>query len=93
MTILENNSYHDLVMLYAGRLDAAELQGRLDRGNGPSQAALAYGLARWYEDTGDTQRAHEAYRRIVAEAPWAAFGVIAAEADLTARLNRGRPVW
>jgi len=93
MEILENDSYHDLLMLYAGRLDAAELQGRLDRGDGPSQAALAYGLARWYDDGGDTQRAHEAYRCIVAEAPWAAFGAIAAEADLAARSKREGPVW
>jgi tetratricopeptide (TPR) repeat protein len=93
MEILENESYHDLVMLYAGRLDAAELQGRLDRGDGPSQAALAYGLARWYDDSGDTQRARDAYQRIVAETPWAAFGAIAAEAELTTRLNRERPVW
>ena len=93
MEILENDSYHDLVMLYAGRLDAAELQGRLDRGDGPSQAALAYGLARWYDDSGDTQRAHDAYRRIVADAPWATFGAIAAEAELATRLNRERPVW
>jgi len=93
MEILENASYHALVMLYAGRLDAADLQDRLDRGDGPSQAALAYGLARWYEDNGDTQRAHEAYRRIVAEAPWAAFGAIAAEAELAARSKRERPVW
>jgi tetratricopeptide (TPR) repeat protein len=93
MEILENDSYHDLVMLYAGRLDAAELQARLDRGDGPSQAALAYGLARWYDDSGDTQRAREAYLRIVAEAPWAAFGAIAAEAELAIRLNRERAVW
>ncbi|MEE8411889.1 MAG: tetratricopeptide repeat protein [Acidobacteriota bacterium] len=93
MEILENDSYHDLLMLYAGRLDAAELQGRLDRGDVPSQAALAYGLARWYDDGGDTQRAHEAYRRIVAEAPWAAFGAIAAEAEIAARLKRETPVW
>ncbi len=93
MEILENDSYHDLVMLYAGRLSAAELQGRLDRGDGPSQAALAYGLARWYEDQGETERAHEAYRLIVAEAPWAAFGAIAAEAEIAARLNRETPVW
>jgi hypothetical protein len=69
------------------------LQDRLDRGDGPSQAALAYGLARWYEDSGDTQRAHESYRRIVAGASWAAFGAIAAEADLAARSKREGPVW
>ncbi len=93
MTIIENDSYHDLVMLYAGRLNAQELQDRLDRGDGPSQAALAYGLARWYEDSGDEARAREAYFRLVSEAPWAAFGTIAAEAELAARFERARPVW
>jgi hypothetical protein len=93
MEILENDSYHDLLMLYAGRLNAVELQGRLDRGDGPSQAALAYGLARWYDDGGDAQRAYEGYRRIVTEAPWAAFGAIAAEAEIAARLKRETPVW
>ena len=93
MEILENDSYHDLLRLYAGELEAEALQRRLDQGNGPSQASLAYGLARWYEDSGDEQRALAAYRRIVGEAPWAAFGAIAAEAELAGRLQREIPVW
>ncbi len=93
MQILENHSYHDLALLYAGRLTAVELQERLDRGNGPGQAALAYGLARWYEDTGEIERAREAYRHIVAAAGWAAFGTIAAEAELARELVRSRPLW
>jgi len=93
MEILENDSYHDLVKLYAGKIGAEALQQRLDEGDGPSQAALWYGLARWYEDSGDEQRALREYRRIVAEAPWAAFGAIAAEAELARRSRTAWPVW
>ena len=62
-------------------------------GGGPSQAALAYGLARWYDDRGDPDRARQAYRRIVSEAPWAAFGAIAAETELANLSDAENPVW
>ena len=93
MEILENDSYRDLLMLYAGRLTAEALQERLDRNDGPGQAALAYGLARWLEDRGERERAEEAYRSIVARAPWAAFGAIAAEAEQAHDLARTVPIW
>ena len=58
-----------------------------------SQAALAYELARWYDDRGDPDRARQAYRRIVSEAPWAAFGAIAAETELANLSDAENPVW
>ena len=93
MEILENDGYHDLLKLYTGQLEAQALQQRLDTGDGASQAALAYGLARWYEDSGDEQSAVREYRRIVTEAPSAAFGSIAAEAELARRSKSHWPVW
>ena len=38
-------------------------------------------------------RARQAYRRIVSEAPWAAFGAIAAETELANLSDAENPVW
>jgi hypothetical protein len=52
-----------------------------------SSAALddvttAYGVGAWYLYNGDVTRAREIFTRIVGTGNWAAFGAIAAEAEL-----------
>ena len=46
---------------------------------------MAYGLANWYAVTGDDEKALQHLNALVATDSWAAFGVIAAEADLALR--------
>ena len=44
---------------------------------------VGYGIATAYLANGDTERACDLLERIAAEPNWNAFGVIAAEVDLT----------
>lgn len=83
MEILENHSYHRRILMYRGLMNAEELLGdgeRLD------MATQGYGVGNWYLVQGDTTRATETFRRVLATGYWPAFGYIAAEADL-ARLG------
>jgi tetratricopeptide (TPR) repeat protein len=83
MEIIENTAYHELLMLYKGQRDVDELERRaFAADDGVELATLGYGLANWHFYNGRTQQAFEGWRRVTAGAQWAAFGHIAAEADL-----------
>jgi thioredoxin-like negative regulator of GroEL len=56
-----------------------------DNKDTPSGASAAYGLANWYYYTGQKEMATEHLEALVASNSWAAFGFIAAEADLASR--------
>ena len=45
-------------------------------------ATQGYGVGNFFLVNGDTERAKAIFRRVVAVPQWAAFGFIAAEADL-----------
>jgi dipeptidyl-peptidase-4 len=79
MEIIENRAYHRLCLFYKGELDEMALQGE---GSTPSDAAVAYGFANWHLAEGDTELGISMLEEIVARDGWAAFGFIAAEADL-----------
>jgi tetratricopeptide (TPR) repeat protein len=83
MNIIENFSYHKLCLFYKGEISVEELIG--DGEDTPSGASAAYGLANWYYYEGDLGKATEHLEALLATNSWAAFGVIAAEADLAAR--------
>ena len=83
MNVIENFSYHNLCLFYKGELSVEDLVG--DGGDTPSGAAAAYGLANWYYYNGDEESALEHLEALASTGSWAAFGVIAAEADLAAR--------
>ena len=85
MNIIENMSYHQLCLLYKGELSESAL---VDEGSGPANAAVAYGIANWHVANGDTERGTELLEAIVAGDGWAAFGYIAAEADLSRMRNQ-----
>jgi tetratricopeptide (TPR) repeat protein len=83
MNVIENMSYHDLCLFYKGEKTAEELLG--DGEDTASGAATVYGVANWYYYTGNEQRAEELLNGLLATESWAAFGFIAAEADLASR--------
>lgn len=83
MNVIENMSYHDLCLFYKGEKTAEELLG--DGEDTASGAATVYGVANWYYYTGNEQRAEELLNGLLATDSWAAFGFIAAEADLASR--------
>ncbi len=82
MDIIENHGYHRLLLMYKGELPAEALLDEIGAdGESIESASIAYGLANWFVEEGDPRG--EPLLEKLAESPqWAAFGVIAAEADL-----------
>ncbi len=78
--VIENMAYHRLCLFYGGELDEAELSRAED--GAVMNAATAYGLGNWHLAEGRTERAREIFEGILAQGQWAAFGHVAAEADL-----------
>lgn len=81
MQILENHAYHRRLLMYRGELKAAELL-EADTEDAVQLATYGYGVANWYLYNGDAQQARALFERIVQGSNWAAFGFIAAEAEL-----------
>ena len=81
LDIIENGAYHRLLLMYKGLLPPDSLLSST-----PSAAlgdvTSAYGVGNWYLYNGDAPRAETIFRRIVEAGNWAAFGAIAAEAEL-----------
>lgn len=84
MDVLENDSYHRLLLHFRGELDADGVRGDVAEGTVASPT-VQYGLAQQLLHEGDLGSAGRALSRIAEGAVWAAFGFIAAEADLSAR--------
>jgi tetratricopeptide (TPR) repeat protein len=87
MNIIENDAYHRLVLLYKGELAADSLVAPADSSDGVQDATVGYGVGNWHLYHGRTAEARETFEAIVRGSQWAAFGLIAAEAEL-ARLRR-----
>ena len=86
MDLIENHDYHRLLLMYKGELEAETLLADSRDEGGIGLATAAYGVGNWYLYEGDPERAARIFRDIVDTPTWAAFGYIAAEADL-ARLR------
>jgi len=87
MEVIENASYLNRLLMYKGLKEPSELLN-LDAPAEDLDALLntvtqGYGVGNWYYYNGDTERAREIFEKVVATDYWAAFGYIAAEADLT----------
>ncbi|MDX1643734.1 MAG: tetratricopeptide repeat protein [Thermoanaerobaculia bacterium] len=83
MEIIENHDYHRLVMVYRGKFDPEALRAELgDRDDSLQTATMGYGLGAWYLIEGDRRRARELFTRVLTGDQWAAFGYIAAEAEM-----------
>jgi tetratricopeptide (TPR) repeat protein len=88
MEIIENDGYHRLLLMYKGLVPAEELEREaFEAEDGVALATVAYGVANWHDYNGRAERALELYRRITRGSQWAAFGHIAAEADLARRMT------
>jgi hypothetical protein len=85
MEILENESYHRRLLMYKGAIAPDEL---LNTSNADDLtiATQGYGVGNWYLVEGDTARARQIFEKVIQGRQWAAFGFIAAEAEL-ARAN------
>jgi tetratricopeptide (TPR) repeat protein len=88
MAIIENASYHKLLMLYKGVEKADALMATV-AGGGLDAVTIGYGVGNWHVYNGRRELAVPIFRRIVEShaAQWPAFGYIAAEAELRALRN------
>lgn len=82
MRILENDAYHRRLLMYKGEIPADSLLA-VDTDDPVQVATYGYGLGNWYLYNGDAARAREFFERVREASNWAAFGYIAAEAELS----------
>jgi dipeptidyl aminopeptidase/acylaminoacyl peptidase/tetratricopeptide (TPR) repeat protein len=80
MDVIENRAYHRLLLMYKGELAPDDLRRGADGDLDPP--TLGYGLGNWHLYNGRREEAVRTFREVVVRGPWAAFGAIAAEADL-----------
>ncbi|MGE0453372.1 MAG: prolyl oligopeptidase family serine peptidase [Vicinamibacteria bacterium] len=81
LDVLDNTAYLNRLLLYKGLKQPEEvLDPATD--DGVQIATQGYGVGNWYLVNGDAAKARGIFERVVAGSQWAAFGFIAAEAEL-----------
>jgi tetratricopeptide (TPR) repeat protein len=87
-TIIENDSYLKRIALYKGELAPEDILNVSDSAEDRdlTLATQGYGVGNWYLYEGDSARAYEIFEQVISGKNFAAFGFIAAEAEL-ARKN------
>jgi len=89
MDIIENTSYHRLLLMYKGVVAPEELLVKAS--GGTEIATVGYGVANWHFYNDRKEQGLELMRKVIAGETWAAFGFLAAEADL-ARAEPRKPI-
>jgi tetratricopeptide (TPR) repeat protein len=86
MAIIENHSYHQLLLVFKGEVEPEALVAGDGVGGDVSIdiATIGYGLGARELLQGRVAQAQARFREVVAQTNWAAFGHIAAEAELAA---------
>ncbi len=90
MPVIENASYHKLLMMYKGAT-AAEALLASSKAEALDAVTIGYGVANWHFYSGRPDAARQILSEIVEKnrtTQWAGFGYIAAEADLARILKR-----
>ncbi len=84
MEMIENDAYFKRILMYKGLISPDSLlqTGPDDSDPALSLATQGYGVGNWYLYNGDTLKANAVFENIAEGDYWAAFGYIAAEADL-----------
>lgn len=88
MSVIENVAYHRRLLMYKGEV----LPDSLLKTEGASDldtATQGYGVGNWYLVQGKVDQARKIFERVVEGPYWAAFGYIAAEAELE-RMKKNR---
>lgn len=81
LKILENGAYHKLLLMVRGEV-TPEALFRPGEGDAIDPATLGYGLGNWHLYNGRRGEAVRELQAVLTTGQWAAFGYIAAEADL-----------
>lgn len=80
LKVIENTAYHRLLLMYKGEIPEADLMKTVDAGL--ELVTTGYGAGNWHFYNGRVAEARAIWKRIVATDQKAAFGYIAAEAEL-----------
>lgn len=80
MTLIENESYHELLLVFQGVFSPDDLLS--EENSELDNATLGYGLGFWHDINGRTERAEQIWQQVYDAGNWAAFGYIASEAEL-----------
>jgi tetratricopeptide (TPR) repeat protein len=84
MDVIENDTYHRLLLLYKGDLPVDSVLTAGPSGEmSVTDATAAYGVGNWHLYNGRRAEAEAIFRRIIAGGQWGAFGYIAAEKELS----------
>ena len=80
MDIIENHSYHRMLLMYKGQIEPEALL--TVAADALTNATVGYGVGNWEYYNGRTEPAVWVFRQVLQGSQWGAFGYIAAEADL-----------
>ncbi len=83
MEIIENGSYHTLLLVFKGETEPDLLLSGAE--DALSNATLGYGIGFWHLANGNTEEAFSVWQQVYDAGNWAAFGYIASEAELASR--------
>ncbi len=91
LKILENHAYHQRILMYRGLLSPEDLLTSVSGGAGDADntqrdielATNGFGVGHWYLLQGNTAKAREIFQLVVNGKSKAAFGVLAAEVELS----------
>ncbi|MGE3344210.1 MAG: tetratricopeptide repeat protein [Vicinamibacterales bacterium] len=86
LDVIENGSYHQLLLMYKGLRTEAEVLAAAGSGSGGS--AVKYGVSAWRLINGRQKDAEALWTEMLAGSDWPAFGYLAAEAEVAR--SRGR---
>jgi tetratricopeptide (TPR) repeat protein len=83
MDIIENGSYHRLLLMYKGLISAEALEREaLNEGSSAGSYSVLYGIGNWHLYHGRKIEAGRIFQQMLAGNQWTSFGYIAAEADM-----------
>jgi tetratricopeptide (TPR) repeat protein len=83
LEVIENGSYHQLLLMYKGVRAPEEVLKAAGEGSGGS--AVRYGVSAWYLINNQRRDAAALWASILEGTDWASFGYLAAEAEVAAR--------
>jgi len=90
MDIIENHSYHRLLLLNQGQLSEQNLLNLVSEDDVPlANATVGYGIGKWHALEGRWEDAARAWQTVLSGSQWAAFGYIAAEAEIARKASDG----
>ena len=79
LDVIENGSYHSLLLMYKGERTPEEVLKAAGEGSGGT--AVRYGVSAWYLINGKRREAEQLWAQILEGLDWPSFGHLAAEAE------------